>query len=423
MLSLDDAQVAFLTAAAKVYAALKVANPAGDYNTKLTVTLNIEGGQFPCRCDCTGVIQCIIRVMGYDPAWPDPQWHDGGDGLYLSQATESFIKDKNGSLSPDWVVLPFDPNDARAGDIRAAISHSHCDIFVAYRNGNAYGLNAGTGPNKGGQAIPKSCDAGVKFMQDNDFEDLIATWTIQDDDTAKVLRYVNGSGVGGSAVAGTSQTLNSLDIELAFTQAIQFKYLIQSQSGDYEPIIPGFFPVNACYPTDNGVPATDDYSDEWLEFIPDYIASYVTGDTEWISQIQDGLIMLYTLDNSDPLLYGRTVFTKEDGTNDYEASKGFVPVIRTQFPVHFRCVLTDYATRSKDFGRSSAYFTNQSAEDCNQSINAVVKAFKNATFLEDASGNSLESPDKHGHLFINDTEPYDRSGYIDWVKGVDGDAQ
>lgn len=422
MLSLDDAQLTFLTAAAKVYAALKIANPAGTYATSLVVPLNIDGGVYQCRCDCTGVIQCIIRVMGYDPNWPSPGWHGGGDGLYLTQATESFVKDKNGNISPDWVVLPFDPNDAKPGDIRAARSHSHADIFVDYKNGYAYGLNAGSGPNTNGRAIPLSCDAGVKYMQDNDPNDLAATWTIQNDDAAKVLRFVNGAGVGGASISGTSQTLRSLDVQLAFVRKISFQYLMQSQTGNYSQVNPGFFPLNACYPTDDGEPATDSYSDDWLEFIPDYTATYVTNDTEWINAIQDGIIMLYTLDNSDPLLYGRTIFLKEDGTNDYDASRGYVPVIRTQFPVHFRCVLTDYATRSKDYGRSSAYFTNQSAEDCNQSVNALVKAFRNSMFMTDAVDKSLESPDKRGYLAINDRMPYERSEYEDWVKGVDADA-
>ena len=419
MQSLDDAQLTFLTAAAKVYAALKIANPVGDYHSDWTLMLDIDGAQFPCRCDCTGVIQCIIRVMGYDPNWGCPP---GGDGLFLTYATEPFVKDKNGSISQDWVVLPFDPNDARPGDIRAAkYPHSHCDIFVNYKGEYAYGLNAGSGPNTHGRAIPLSCDAGVKFLQDNNPDDLVATWTIQDAEAATVLRYVNGSGAGGSVITSTSQTLTSLDVELAFIQNIEFEYLIQGPS-NYDRVNPGFFPVNACYPNDNGVPATDSYGDEWLEFVPSYTLAYVVDDTEWINLIQDGLIMLYTLDNSDPLLYGKTVLTKDDGTNDYEASKGLVPIIRTQFPVHFRCVVVDDATHSRELGRSSAYFTNQSAEDCNQSSEAVVKAFNNSTFLTDAAGKNLDSPDLHGHLFVNDTDPYDRSGYIEWVKGVDRDA-
>lgn len=425
MAAWDAAESAFLTAAAKVYAALGVAHPSGNYG-QFTVDINVDGETYSCRCDCTGVIQCIIRVMGYDPNWgvSSVPGHTG-DGWYLTDATSSFVKDRNGNISPDWEVLPFDASDARPGDIRAASGHSHCDIFVDYLNGNAYGLNAGSGPNTGGQAIPKSCAAGAKYLQDNDPADLAATWTIQDSDAAKVLRYVNGSG-GSSTTAGTvssgTQSLQSLDIELKFLSKLEFFYNIRNSSGQFDKAIPGYFPVHSLVVDSTGRAATDAYSDSWLEFVPNFTYRYTNGedDKDWQEAVKAGILMMFTLDNSDPLLYGRTTILHEDGTNDYEASKGWVPLIRTQFPVHFRCVITDVATHTKDYGRSSAYFTNSAADGSDVSISALINAAKNSLFLTDATGETIEAEDARGYLFLHDEdETYDRSDYATWLQGME----
>lgn len=424
MTAWDNAELTFLTAAAKVYAALKVANPTGSYSSSLIVTLNIDGAEYSCRCDCTGVIQCIIRLMGYDPNWGVSSIPGHvGDGWYLTDATASFINDSNGNLTEDWVVLPFDANDARPGDIRAAANHSHCDIFVAYIEGSAYGLNAGSGPNTGGQAIPKSCDAGVKYLQDAEDADLAATWTIQDNDAATVLRYIRGSDSssdsGSSVQSNVSQSLKSLDIRLQFIEPLTFRYLLRNSEGQFIQKEPGYLPVNSCYPS-GSTPATDSYGDAWLEFIPSYIARYAESDTDWRAAIENGLVMLYTLDNSDPLEFGRTVILNEDGTNDYASSKDLVPIIRTQFPVHFRCVLTDSITHSHDYGRSSAFLTTQSADNSITGVASLIKAHKNSTFMLDASGNIPECDDDHGYLFLHDEDTtYDRNEYSTWVNGLE----
>lgn len=425
MAAWDAAESAFLTAAAKVYAALGIAHPSGNYG-QFTVDIDVDGATYSCRCDCTGVIQCIIRVMGYDPNWHTSSvpGHTG-DGWYLTDATDNFVKDKNGNISPDWAVVPFDATDARPGDIRAASGHSHCDIFVDYKNGNAYGLNAGSGPNTGGQAIPKSCAAGAKYLQDNDPDDLAATWTIQDSDAAKVLRYVKSSGsssTNSGTVSSGSQSLQSLDIELKFLSKLEFFYNIRNSSGQFDKTIPGYFPVHSLVVNDTGRSATDAYSDSWLEFVPNYTYRYVNGESEadWREAIKAGIVMMFTLDNSDPLLYGRTTVLHEDGTNDYEGSKGWVPLIKTQFPVHFRCVVTDVATHTKDYGRSSAYFTNSAADGSDVSISALINAAKNSMFLTDAVGDTVEAEDAHGYLFLHDEdESYDRSEYATWLQGLE----
>lgn len=422
MAAWDAAESAFLTAAAKVYAALGVAHPSGNYG-QFTVDINVDGATYSCRCDCTGVIQCIIRVMGYDPCWPDPNWNGGGDGLYLTQATTSFIRDQNGNISPDWEVLPFDAADARPGDIRSANSYSHCDIFVDYVNGNAYGLNAGSGPNTGGQAIPKSCAAGAKYLNDGDQADLAATWTIQDNESGNVLRYVKGAGSSSqnsSFVTSSARSLESLDIELMFISRLEFFYSLRDRDGKFSKQVPGYFPVHSLVVDDTGTAATDSYSDSWLEFVPNFTYRYTTGedDKEWQEAIKAGIVLMFTLDNSDPLLYGRTTVVNEDGTNDYSGSEGWVPLIRAQFPVHFRCVVTDVATHSQDFGRSSAYFTNSSSSCDDDSIADVVTAAKNSMFLTDAEGESIDAEDARGYLFLHDgTNSYDKDEYATWLQG------
>lgn len=426
MAAWDAAETTFLTAAAKVYAALGVAHPSGNYGSEISITLDIDGSSYQCRCDCTGVIQCIIRVMGYDPNWgvSSVAGHTG-DGWYLTDATSNFVKDANGNISPDWAVLPFDASDVHPGDIRASGSHSHCDIFVDYLNGNAYGLNAGSGPNTGGQAIPKSCAAGTKYLQDSDPADLAATWTIQDTEAAKVLRYVKGNGdsiTASEATENKSQSLESLDIELKFVQKLEFQYQIRKQNGEFNSVIPGYFRTAELVVDESGRVATDRFSDSWLEFIPFYTYRYTNSETdaEWQQAIKEGIVMMFTLDNSDPLLHGRTLFLNADGTNDYERSKDYVPIIRTQFPVHFRCVITDAATHSQDWGRSSAYFTNSANDDSDAKATMLLLAARHATFMRDASGNIPEAEDARGFLFLHDKDTtYDKSDYSTWIQGME----
>lgn len=418
----DDAELAFLIAAAKVYAALGVANPSGTYGSGMFVTLSIDGAEYSCRCDCTGVIQCIIRVMGYDPNWgvSSVPGHTG-DGWYLTDATSNFVLDKTGAVSQDWEVVDFNASDARPGDIRASGSHSHCDIFVDYISGNAYGLNAGSST-----AILKSSSASSAYLQSNTQSDLAATWTIQDNDAAKVLRYIKGSGQSGTVDASSSssqlsQSLESLDIELKFLQRVEFYYKLRDRE-NFSRRIPGYFPRASLVVDSTGRTATDRYSDSWLEFIPDYTYRYTNGpeDDDWRKSIKAGIVMMFTLDNSDPLQYGRTLYLKDDGTNDYEKSKGWVPIIRTQFPVHFRCVLTDVATHTKDFARSSAYFTNSTTDSSDVDLSALTKAALNSTLLRDASDRIPEAEDSRGYLFLHDEDDlYDRNEYTDWVRGME----
>lgn len=428
MASWDSAQTEFLTAAAKVYAALQIAYPSGTYSTETSVTINVDGVEQQCRCDCTGLIQCIIRVMGYDPNWgvSSVPGHNG-DGWYLTDASGSFVKDKVGNISSDWEVLDFNASDAKPGDIRASGEHSHCDIFVDYHDNVAYGLNAGST-----SAIQKSCNAGTQYLEDSNPDDLAATTTIQDDEAAKVLRYVKGanqnpSQAGTTNVSSGGQSLESLDIYLKFIQRIDFYYQILDGSGDYTKYKPGYVPENARMVSDapdHGSPVSDSYGDSWLDFVAGYTKCWVAGATEGIdAELEEGLVVMYTLDNSDPLLFGKTIFRNDDGTNDYERSKDFVPIIRTQWPVHYRSVLTDAETHTKDYGRSSAYLTNDTSNPHSGStevpLNCLVKAARNCQFLTDASGNIPECEDAHGYLFLHDEEEaYQKGGYEPWVRGV-----
>ena len=407
MADLDNAETTILLAIAKTYAALKIARPSGEYDTNAWVTLNIDGSDYKCRCDCTGVLQAMMRYMGYN-----------GDDWNLANATSSFVKDSDGNISDDWVVLDLDHDDARPGDIRAHSGHGHADMFIAYKDDTAVGMNAGwtTG-------IQKSCEGGTKYLESNNIADLIATSTISDADTADVLRYVKGSGSEpnqqNSTVSNSSQSLEGLDIQLRFYERISFKYAIRNESGKFETVIPGFFRDEDYYPSILGTPSDGSYGDAWTEFQVTYVVRYLVNSTdEWTTNVKSGLVMMYTLDGSDPLLYGRTLVLKEDGTNDYEASKDFGVIIRTQFPVYFRCVMTDVATHSQDFGRSSALFTNQSAEDSNCKTTNLVRASKNLSFSVDASGNIPEAEDAHGYLFLHDEDTsYSKEEYSSWVQG------
>lgn len=413
-------QTELLTAAAKVFQALSIANPSGTYNSSVTVTLDIDGAEYSCRCDGVGIIICIITVLGYNANWGTSSVPAHvGDGWFLTDATSNFVKDENGNITPDWQVLDFDANDVRPGDIRAAIDRSHCDIFVAIKDSAAYGLNGSSSA-----GITDSIEGSINYLSDEKEDNLAATSVLENTDVAKVLRFVKDESVhedtGSTSKTSTSQSLKSLDIDLQFIEPLTFKYYIKNQTGQDSQVVPGYFPPNAYFP--NGDSATDSFGDSWLEFVPNYVARYAHDETseesEWEQAVKSGLVMLYTLDNSDPFVFGRTVVVNEDGTNDYESSKELVPIICTQFPVHFRCAITT-VEHAKVFGRSSAYFTNQTANGEEIDLDRLVKVIKNSSFLTDAAGESPNSSDNHGYLFLHDGPEYDRSEYTSWIQGVD----
>ena len=416
MIDLDEAQSTILTAAAKVYSALRVANPAYTFNSELVVVLNIDGFNYNCRCDSVGVIQTIIRVMGYQPNWgSSPISSHIGDGWFLSDATSRFVQDRQGNISTDWEVLEYDASDVRPGDIRASKSHSRCDILVGIADNRAMGLGSGSNLD-----IQLSCTAGSQFLIDNNAEQLLATDVIPNSDVGKVLRYVRGVGqsISSSVVQlDSTQSLHSIEVELKFRSKLRFIYKLPDSELKPYVVNMGYFPKTCLYPVADRT-ANDTYGDCWLTFFATYSVTWSDQpeDEEWKEAVRNGLLMLFTLDGSDPFVTGRTVYLKDDGTNDYERSKGWVPCVKAQFPVYFRCVLTDPETRTKEYGRSSAYITN----DTSGRLVNISNILANSQFLEDASGDSPECEDAHGYLFINDIENlYDKGIYSPWIDGVE----
>lgn len=410
----DNPQTEFLTTAAKVYAALAISYPSGRYSSDTVVTLNIEGKNYQCRCDSTGIIQCIIRVMGYDPNWGSSSvpGHTGS-GWFLTDASGNFVKDKQGNISSDWKVLDFNPNNVLPGDIRAASSYSHCDIFVDYLSDIPYGL----GSNDTYEILTSSL-AGEKYQSDALNNDLLAVELIPSSAIGKVLRYVKGGGTSApdnSVSNHSGQSLKNLDIELQFVEPIRFIYQMYDADYNLEPRVPGYYEPEDCY-TAAGESGTSDYSDSWLSFAPVYRVN-TKGSAEWESRVKNGLILMYTTDGSDPLQFGRTVMLKSDSTNDYERSKNIIPIIKTQFPVYFRGVLTDI-NHITAFARTSAFFTTQAA-DMSISMAQFTKAAKNSLFITDASGASPEAEDAHGYLMLHDDDEfYKKEDYATWVHGV-----
>ena len=421
----DAAEEAIMNAACKVWAAFAVAWPSLSYASGTWVTLDIDGTKIPCQCDCTGLLIATITYMGYDAShWPVGSHN--GFGCGLAEATTNFIYNSDGTLSSDWELSRDTSITPKAGDIRGedsttASNASHADMFVGYDGDKCRGLNGGSS-----DGMKVSAAVAKKYLETGGFDITQAAGTIQDGNYTSVLRYVKGSdspatGSGGSHSSSTSQSLNAVDIELTFIERISFTYSIRNETGEFNDIIPGFRPNRLCYPTDDGTQADDSYGDSWLEFIALYTIRWANNSMEdWEKEVKAGLVMQYTLDNSDPLLYGRTIVLNEDGTNNYAASENLAPIIKAQFPVHFRCVITDVATHSQDFGRSSAIFTNQSAVDYNSEISNIVKSSKNLSFLTDASDKIPEAEDAHGYLFLHDEDTeYSREEHSSWVQGRD----
>lgn len=106
------------------------------------------------RPDCSGLMSAIMHYMGYYTIRPgvnttmgDGDYHGEGWGTQawnegLSRTNEC-IYDADGNLSKDWVIVDYDPNDKRPGDIR--IMNGHTQMYInSDSSGNEYGFNGGS---------------------------------------------------------------------------------------------------------------------------------------------------------------------------------------------------------------------------------------------------------------------------------------
>lgn len=421
MANWDAAEEAIMNAACKVWEAFAIAWPSLSYGTGTWVTLNIDGKQIPCQCDCTGLLIAIITYMGYDASrWPVGS--TGGFGSGLAEATQPFILNSDGTLSDDWVIIRDTGTTPKAGDMRGqnpAGGHSHADMFVGYDGTTCRGLNAGS--SSGMQA---SVASARNYLSSGEFDVSQGAWTIQDGDYTAVLRYVKsantpatGSNVG---VATDTRAIKNLDIYLGLINPGTITFHILKSSGNYQRVEPGYRAVTEFgIAVDPPRAATFVFSDleqvvVWLGFN----IAYLTG-------TEHKFYLLFTTDGSDPLTHGRTVVQKsEDGrmVNDIEASIDFGAYVTARIPFCIRVVLKDANDDTRIQAAGTGYFTTQSDMVNDAQITDYVNLMRNY-FLDDldATKHSPNSIDTHPQLYLNDSDDIVRAEpYVTVIPGLPG---
>lgn len=423
MANWDAAEEAIMNASCKIWDAFAVAWPSLEYGTGTWVTLNIDGQQIPCQCDCTGILIAIITYMGYDAShWPTGS--TGGYGSGLAEATQQFIRNADGTISDDWVLIHDTQHSPKAGDIRGqdpAGGQSHADMFVGYDGSNCRGLNGGST-----NSMSASAAAAQNYMRTGEFDLSQAAWTIQDGNYTTVLRYVKGDNTPISStdadVATDTLSIKKLDIYLGLVNPGNITFNIMTASGTFKRVEPGYRSITE-FGVDSNPPreATFVFSD--LEQVVVWVGYRVSA----LADVKHRFYLLFTTDGSDPATQGRTVVQKSEGgrmVNDIEGSIGFGAYIKARIPFCIRALLKDAENDDLIQAAGTGYFTTQSdiVNDLQVSdyVNLMRQYFLNDL---DATGRSPNAIDAHPQLYLNDVdnivsaEPY--AAVIPGLPGVE----
>lgn len=146
------------------------------------------------RQDCSGLVSATIKSMGYG--------FNAGDNTgirtydLVNRASQDIVT-KNGTISNDWVILPYTHGRLEPGDIITA--NEHMSIYMNGPDNSSWsnrGFDGGSGLGNvsSGVGIQKSADAGKAYLSgDTDWESKLPATHGGADGVRNILRYV-GSG-------------------------------------------------------------------------------------------------------------------------------------------------------------------------------------------------------------------------------------
>lgn len=424
----DLAEQTIIDAATKVFIALGEANPRFRYDNKNgNHVMTIDGRTYRTFLDCTGMMRMIIRVMGYDPNWGggNASIGHGGAGWFLSDATGPFVKNLDGEISEDWVVLDFDPNDVRPGDIRGHNGHSHADFFIGYDSrGVARGYNSGSS-----DGMKQSNACALNYLSTGVFDIEKATTTIQDSRTAKVLRYVRGT--NGQPYSSPTQTLqsgsiriNSLDVNLKFVPPPEIIFALRTKEGvdpssldSFIESEAGYWKPSNLYKISGNTVQSENYS------MADNQKTDIIMRWKNLPKSISKPVLVFTADGSDPKTSGRTIKQTEGG-NDYQNSAGIVVLFSGwSLPLNLRAILVDADKPDEIIASGSGIFTSRTPSAIGSGP-ALGRIFYYQELLDDvdADGGTIDTPDNHGYLQLNDSNDlYNSEEYTALISGLEGD--
>ena len=215
-----------LYAAAMVAEAMGKANPSYIYDAW-------GGHYFDLECrdgtileherpDCSGLMSAIMHYMGYYTVRPGVNTAMGsgnyhGEGWGTQAWDEGRVRentcifDSDGKLSEDWVIIDFDPNDMKPGDIRLMQGHTNMYVYTD-SNGSARGYNGGSP-----SGFKESETLGIHYLDNNgDFGNL-GDYIDDSRPTLGIIRYVGKHGSGrGKSIKDKVSTTRSVKSNIGF---------------------------------------------------------------------------------------------------------------------------------------------------------------------------------------------------------------
>ena len=197
-------------AAAMVFEALGRTNTSFIYDSSCTTYFDLECADGTIlkheRPDCSGMMSAVMHYMGYYTQRPafsmKGQWGDGyhGEGFgtqdWSTATSINCIFNADGTISSDWVLMNFNPDDRRSGDI--IVKDGHMDMYIWTDDSRGSwkfrGFNAGSS-----DGMKDSYELAKYYLQNNNWNGQSGASTIKDSDALKTIRYVgSGSGRGKS---------------------------------------------------------------------------------------------------------------------------------------------------------------------------------------------------------------------------------
>lgn len=171
------------------------------------------------RPDCSGLMSAVMHYMGYytirpginttmgsgdyhGEGWGTQAWNEG------HSRTNECVYDADGNLSKDWIIIDYDPNDKRPGDIR--LMDGHTQMYInSDASGNEYGFNGGSE-----DAFEESQKLAEYFFDNNNqIPDSNTISCINDSRVQNgVIRFVGKSGSGRGKNSSKKKEYNTATV-------------------------------------------------------------------------------------------------------------------------------------------------------------------------------------------------------------------
>lgn len=242
-------------------------------------------------------------------------------------------------------------------------------------------------------------------------------WTMEDAVSAHNWDYIQlddaatdyGPPGGGGGVKAVNIKLRiNPPPEIIF----KLRYPLTSDTYSLEntkPVVPGYFKPADLYKVQNAHLRTETYQ------MSDTLKTDILLAWDYSLQLSRKPVMLFTTDGRDPLLYGRTVYLKQEGefeVNDIERSTNVFPLLTEYaFPLNIRAVLIDADNHSLILTQASAVFTRESVLSTEEQHERIAAYCNELVNDSDAENNDINTEDMHGYVAVN--ESYDTTAYYD----------